>query len=89
MSRLASVLLLVFAFPLLIRAGDREDAFFAAARKGDAKALAKLLDEGVDVNAKTAYGATALHYACDRGHLDVVKLLLKHKANPERGRQVL
>src|SRR5262249_37004273 len=29
-----------------------------------------------------SYGATALSFAADKGHLEVVKLLLKHKANP-------
>ena len=34
-----------------------------AARKGDAAAVKKLLDEGVDVNTKFRYNATALFYA--------------------------
>jgi len=55
----------------------------SAARKGDAAAVKKLLDEGVDVNTKYRYGATALSYASDRGHVDVVKLLI------ERGADVL
>lgn len=47
-----------------------------AARKGDAAAVKKLLDEGVDVNTKFRYNATALFYACDHGHVEVVKVLL-------------
>ena len=47
-----------------------------AARKGDAATVKKLLDEGVDVNTKFRYNATALFYACDHGHLEVVKVLL-------------
>jgi len=31
---------------------------------------------GVDVNAASDFGASALHFAAHRGHLDVVKLLL-------------
>src|SRR5215208_2726855 len=52
-----------------------------AARKGDAVTVTKLLDEGVDVNTKYRYNATALFYACDHGHVDVVKVLLDHKAD--------
>jgi hypothetical protein len=60
---------------------DRAEALAEAARKGDAAAVKKLLDEGVDVNAKFRYGATALSYACDRGHLDVAKLLVDRGAD--------
>ena len=52
-----------------------------AARKGDAATVKKLLDEGVDVNTKFRYNATALFYACDHGHLEVVKVLLDHGAD--------
>jgi outer membrane protein assembly factor BamB len=82
MPRLLLAATLVAALPVGLRAGDKADELFAAARKGDAKAVADLIDQGVDVNAKTPYGATALHVAADKGHLEVVKVLLKHKADP-------
>lgn len=34
------------------------------------------------VNAQDAQGATALHKACFEGHVEVVKLLCKHNADP-------
>lgn len=57
------------------------DELWAAARKGDARAVEALLARGTDVNAKTRYGATALWFAAYKGHLNVVKVLLKHKAD--------
>ncbi len=60
---------------------DKADALWDAARNGDAAAVTRLLDAGVDVNAKFRYGATALSYACDRGHLEVVKVLLARGAD--------
>lgn len=62
--------------PALTKAEQFQDA----ARKGDAAAVKKLLDEGVDVNTKFRYNATALFYACDHGHVDVVKVLLDRGA---------
>src|SRR5437764_4527547 len=59
-----------------------DDALIAAARGGNLVAVKQRLAAGADVNAKTAYGATALSYACDKGHLEVVKALLAAKADP-------
>jgi outer membrane protein assembly factor BamB len=62
-------------------AADGPDALWDAARRGDAAAVRKLLDAGVDANAKTPYGATALFFAADKGHVEVVKELIRGKAN--------
>jgi len=59
----------------------KAEQFQDAARKGDAAAVSRLLDEGVDVNTKFRYDATALFYACDHGHLEVVKVLLQRGAD--------
>jgi hypothetical protein len=59
---------------------DAIDELFAAARKGDAAAVEALLKKGVDANAKWRYDQTALFPACDRGHIEVVKVLLAHGA---------
>ncbi len=40
------------------------------------------IEAGVDVNSKTAYGATALFFACDRGNADLVKILIDAGADP-------
>ncbi len=58
------------------------DELWSAARQGDLAKVKSLLDQGIDVNAATAYGSTALCFAADRGHVEVVKLLLDRGANP-------
>src|SRR4029078_4965230 len=63
--------------PALTKAEQLQDA----ARKGDAAAVKKLLDEGVDVNTKFRYDTPASFYACDAGHADVVKVLLDKGAD--------
>jgi len=80
-SRLIAIIALCILLPMAVRAQNSNDEFFAAARKGDVAAVKAFLDKGVDVNAKTNYGATALSYACDKGHVEVVKLLLERGAN--------
>ena len=42
---------------------------------------ALLSDSGCLVDAKNQDGYTALHYSCKYGHIDIVKTLVKHKAN--------
>lgn len=77
----AAGVVLLASFSVMASAQDLNEALFAAARKGDAAAVKALLAKGVDVNAKAAYGATALSFACDKGHTEVVKVLLAHKAD--------
>ena len=76
-----TLLALMLLCALTARAQDKNEDFFAAARKGDAAAVKAFLDKGVDVNSKTRYGATALSYACDKGHVEVVKLLIERGAD--------
>ncbi len=74
--------LLTMFLPIAAYAQDQNAEFLAAASRGDAAAVKSFLDRGVDVNAKTRYGATALSYASDKGHAEVVKLLLERGADP-------
>jgi hypothetical protein len=73
---LAAVVALIQAPP-----PTKADQLQEATRKGDAATVRKLLDEGVDVNTKFRYNATALFYACDHGHVEVVKVLLDKGAD--------
>ena len=43
--------------------------------------MTSALDKGADVNAKTRYGATALTFAADKGHIEIVKLLIARGAD--------
>jgi len=62
-------------------AGDRQVALTAAALYGQAEALTKLVDCGVDLSAYSPAGfhphGTALHHAVDSGSLDAVKVLVE------------
>ncbi|XP_076872916.1 uncharacterized protein LOC143522871 [Brachyhypopomus gauderio] len=42
-----------------------------------------LLQKGANVNYQDESGRTALSYACEKGYLDAVKMLVKHNADPE------
>lgn len=56
------------------------DQLLEAARSGELERITQIIDSGVDINSKTEYGSTALFFACDRGHVEVVKYLLKNGA---------
>lgn len=62
---------------------DKQIALAAAALNGKAKALAKLMDLGVDINAYSTGihpHATALHHAVCSGSLEAVKILVEASA---------
>jgi len=74
------------AYPQLSAAGadgnSVEQALWDAARRGDLAAIEKLRAAGsVDLDAATKYGATALSYACDKGHVEVVRFLIENGAD--------
>src|SRR6266404_443330 len=59
----------------------KSDELWRAAKDGRADRVEALLAKGLDADAETEYGVTALQFAADRGHLDVVRVLLAHHAN--------
>ena len=50
--------------------------------KGSYEATQMLLEFKAKVNMKDDYGKTALHFASEHDHIDVVRLLLQHGADP-------
>ncbi|CAL5344173.1 unnamed protein product [Camellia sinensis] len=57
------------------------DAIHAFAREGDWENLLKCIESGVPVNSKDSEGRTALHWAVDRGHLNITELLASKNAD--------
>ncbi|KAL1353034.1 hypothetical protein HN51_016979 [Arachis hypogaea] len=57
------------------------DAIHGFAREGDAVNLLKCVENGVSVNVKDSEGRTPLHWAVDRGHLNVTELLISRNAD--------
>lgn len=55
----------------------------SAANGGSAEITGRLLERGLEVNAKDMYGYTPLHYAAKRGRTGVVNLLLEKGASIE------
>ncbi|XP_022177262.1 ankyrin repeat domain-containing protein 6 [Myzus persicae] len=61
---------------------DGRTALHYAASTGDSGSVAELLATGtVDANAQDAVGYSAVQIAAAEGHLDVLRLLLRHDAN--------
>ncbi|HYZ74395.1 MAG TPA: ankyrin repeat domain-containing protein, partial [Chthoniobacterales bacterium] len=58
------------------------DDFVRSAAEGDQKALGLFFAAGFDLNTPNTAGYTGLMAAAERGRVDIVKLLLDHKADP-------
>ncbi|KAG8390430.1 hypothetical protein BUALT_Bualt01G0082500 [Buddleja alternifolia] len=57
------------------------DDIHTFAREGDEEKLAKCIESGVPLNLKDSEGRTPLHWAVDRGHMNITTLLLNKNAD--------
>ena len=78
---LVLILSCALAAPVLMAADNTAVELFDAARDGDLATVKRLIDEGLDVDTKTKYGATALAYAVDKGHIEIVRFLIDKGAD--------
>ncbi|KAK6926038.1 Acyl-CoA-binding protein, ACBP [Dillenia turbinata] len=60
---------------------SKMDVIHAFAREGEIDNLLKCLDSGTSVDMKDSEGRTPLHWAVDRGHLNVTELLVSRNAD--------
>lgn len=54
-----------------------------AVKSGQADVVRALLNKYADVDAQDEDGRTAMHFAIDKGHTDILALILGHKPNTE------
>ena len=67
-----------------MNAGNFEDnttSLMNCSFNNDIKTTKLLLQYNADPDLTNKYGDTALHMACREGYVEIVKLLLEHKAN--------
>jgi ankyrin repeat protein len=62
------------------KSGTPASSLWIAAHIGDAAAVRRLLDDGVDVNVWDKYGRTALTLAINAGHVELARLLVESGA---------
>ncbi len=79
--RFAAVLLATLAAGAHAAAADSGAPLIDAVKSGSVDRVRSLLGPGVDVNARRADGATALHWAAHRNDVAVVDLLIRAGAN--------
>ena len=76
------ILITTIAAVLVVGCGNPEAdrALFDAADKGNIEAVKQHLAAGADVNAKTMWGRTPLHWATAEGHKEIAELLIAEGA---------
>lgn len=60
---------------------EEGDDIFYNVSENNLKKVMELIDEGIDINIVDEDGLSALHWACDRGYLQIVEYLISKNAN--------
>jgi len=60
---------------------NQQEAWFSAAKSGDKEILQQALESGIEINAVDEMKNTALHYATQNAHLDIMSFLIGHGAD--------
>jgi ankyrin repeat protein len=71
------VMLCFYAIIFALSGYAAAQSLHECAIEGDLKKTNLLIGEGVDVNIVDTCGVTPLHFAADRGHKEVMELLIK------------
>jgi outer membrane protein assembly factor BamB len=80
--RFLSAIFVGLAMGVGTASADDSSPLRAAARRGDSAEVQRLIDAKEDINAASDYGVTALAMACDHGHEEVVRILIRAGADP-------
>lgn len=70
-----------------VRKDNSSEVLWRVAESGEPCALAEVLRNGIDIDAATVHGMTALMRAAAAGRSELVQLLLEHGADPNRSRR--
>ncbi|ATX81786.1 serine/threonine-protein phosphatase 6 regulatory ankyrin repeat subunit A [Mariprofundus ferrinatatus] len=60
---------------------NEQESWFNSAKEGDLKSLQQTLESGFEINSTDQNGNSALHYASQGAHLDVMRFLIEHGAD--------
>jgi ankyrin repeat protein len=75
------IVLLALLIPFTANAGELNADLLKAAEEGKTDVVRSLIAKGADVNAKDKEGKTALAYAKENSHTEIVQLLKQAGAN--------
>ncbi len=84
MQPVRSIFIVLFILLMLLTtgyAGDLNTDLINATKKGDTKAVKSYLSKGADVNAKDAFGQSALSFAAKYGNMEIAKALIANGAD--------
>jgi ankyrin repeat protein len=82
-AKLIKTLIDIGANPNAPESGPGFTPLMIAAAEGHESCVSLLLDAGANPNATNKKGRTALMFASSNDHLEIVRALLKHKADPD------